>query len=401
MDVKMIGTLSMGKETEKFKPFEDKVYDSGWERKVLKFNAICGDNRHMLVVTAGAWSDGHGDVYSFTKGTVNEDGTREKGESIKIPFKDRLDVKKNKINEIADFRKFVFDLEKPNRRQELLKLADKVKEGSTVTDEELKNVGLVSEDELTDAITKSNKLRHEFISEWDFVDFIKKVIESGKYNNTKFYIKSSGDYSYNQEKDTVYENLVPTKIYLADQNAEPYSTANIKLLFGSESLDTLSVDEKKRVYVNGWMMERENNLKKNIPVPVTISIVAPSDDADDKAKKLFNGIQRKFTVEGDAIKELGIEVELVNGAQREDIDIESLPDEIKDDIECGLVTLEEIQREMGQAYGENIREKKFVSIGRGYKGKGCADTSYTVDDMKITVEDATDDDLFDDEDDEI
>lgn len=67
MNFEMTGKLSIPKETDKFHPDTEKTYESGWVRKQLMFNVACGDNRHMLTVTAGAFGDGHGDIYSFTK----------------------------------------------------------------------------------------------------------------------------------------------------------------------------------------------------------------------------------------------------------------------------------------------------------------------------------------------
>ena len=143
MVFEMIGKISLGKETEKFKPYSEHTYDSGWVKRKIMFNAICGDNRHLLTVDAGSFADGHGDVYTFSKGSVDENGNKVKGESLKIPFKDRLTSPK--LAEVAEFKKFIFDLEKPNRRYKLEKAAEKVKEGTSLTDEELKELGIESE----------------------------------------------------------------------------------------------------------------------------------------------------------------------------------------------------------------------------------------------------------------
>ena len=44
------------KETEKFKAFEEKRYDSGWTNQTFKFNAINGNNSHIMQIRAGFWS---------------------------------------------------------------------------------------------------------------------------------------------------------------------------------------------------------------------------------------------------------------------------------------------------------------------------------------------------------
>lgn len=399
----MIGKISLGKETEKFHPYSETTYDSGWVKRRIMFNAICGDNRHLLTVDAGAFSDGHGDVYTFSKGSVDANGNKVKGESLKIPFKDRLTSPK--LAEVAEFKKFVFDLEKPNRRYKLEKAAEKIKEGISLTDEELKELGIEIETDVKGELEKSNKKKHEFISEWDFVEFIKKVIDSGKYNDKKFFIRGNANYSYSDKNQKVYENYVPQRIYLADDDAEEYSTATIKMIYGADAVDEMSAEEKGKYYVSGYMMEYDNNRKANIPVPVVVTIPVASTDASDKDKKKVEAIKRKFIVEDDTFKELGIEVNMLNGAQKVEITEDMLTEEQKDDLECGLITLDDIRADLGgNVYGDRVQEYQFAKIARGFT-KGRNDTVYTTEDMIIKpieeeLPEGTDD-LFDTDDDEI
>lgn len=403
MNFEMTGKLNISKETEKFKPWDERKYDSGWVKRRLLFNVTCGDNRHMLSVDDGSFEDGHGDVYTFTKSTVDESGNKKKGESITIPFKERLTSPR--IAEVAEFKKYIFDLEKPGRRYGLEKAAERLKEGRNLTDEELKNLGLENESEVAEALEKSKKKRHEFITKWDYAEFIKKVIDSGKYSDAKFFIRGNGEYSYSENNERVYESYVPTRIYLAADDAEENSTATVNILFNSESLDTMSADEKKKYYVNGWMMEYDNNRRGNIPVPVTVTIPLPGEDADQKAKRRVESLKHKFAVDDESIKEYGAVVNMLNGAQKTEITEDMLTDEQRDDLECGLITMDDIRAELGgSVYGERIREYEFVKPARGFT-KGRQDTVYTAEDMVIrpieeTLPDGVED-LFDDDDDDL
>lgn len=396
MNFEMTGKLSISKDTEKFHPYTEKTYPSGWVRKQLLFNVTCGDNRHMLTVTAGAFADGHGDIYSFTKGGVDENGNKVKGESIQIPFKERLTSPK--LAEIAEFKKFIIDLEQPGRRYKLQNMADKLHEGKELTDEELKSVGLESKDDVTTALEKSNKKRHEFISEWDYIDFIKKVIDSEKYKDKLFFIRGNGEYQYSDSQQKVYESYIPTRIYLAADDAEPSSTATINIIFNSESLDEMSVEEKGKYYVNGHMMEYDQNRKANIPVPVTIVIPVPEDD--EKGKKKAEAFKHKFMVDDDTYKEYGAIVNMFNGAQKTEITEDMLTDEQRKDLDLGIITMDDIRAEIGgNVYGDRIREYQLVKPARGFT-KGRQDTVWTDDDMIIkpieeTVPDS--EDLFDEE----
>lgn len=401
MNFEMVGKISLPKDSDRFHPFEVKNFPaSGWTNKTIRFNAICGDNRHMLQVKAGAFADGHGDIYTLTKSSVDSNGKKIKGELIQIPFKDRLTS--DRIPEIADFKKFVFDLEKPKRRYLLEKASEKIKEGNSLTDEELKSMEVASEADIQAELEKSKKRHHEFISEWDYVDFIKKVFDSGKYNEKKFRIRGSVDYSYSDEKQRVYENYIPNRIYLAADDEEEYSIGTVNVLFGAESLDELSVAEKGKYYVNGWHMEYEQSRKENIPIPIIIAIPVIEDE---KGKKRTEAIKRKFAVSDDKIYEYGITVNMVNGAQKIEITEDMLTDEQKDDLECGLITLDDIRSDLGRSvYGDRIQEFLFVKPARGWT-KGRKDTVYTMDDMVIKpVEEELPDEvenLFDDDDEEL
>ena len=398
MNFEMIGRLSLPRATDKFEPFSTKKYESGWIRKQLMFNVTCGDNRHMLSITDGAFDDEHGDIYSFSKSTVDESGNRVKGETLIIPFKDRLTSPK--LAEVAEFKKFVIDLERPGRRYKLEKASEKIKEGTSLTDEELKDLDIEDESEVNQELEMSKKRRHEFISGWDYIDYIFKLIDSGKYKDKKFFIRGNGEYQYSDKNQRVYESYIPNRIYLAADDAEESSTATINVLFNSESLDEMSVEEKGKYFVNGYMMEYDGNRKSNIPVPVTITIPVPTDNADEKAKKRIEAIKHKFMVEDDSFKEYGAVVNMLNGAQKLEITEDMLTDEQREDLDCGLITMDDIRAELGgSVYGERIREYQFLKPAKGFT-KGRQDTVYTADDMVIKLlADEVDEmeDLFDDE----
>ena len=398
MNFEMIGRLSLPRATDKFEPISTKKYESGWIRKQLMFNVTCGDNRHMLSITDGAFDDEHGDIYSFSKSTVDESGNRVKGETLIIPFKDRLTSPK--LAEVAEFKKFVIDLERPGRRYKLEKASEKIKEGTSLTDEELKDLDIEDESEVNQELERSKKRRHEFISGWDYIDYIFKLIDSGKYKDKKFFIRGNGEYQYSDKNQRVYESYIPNRIYLAADDAEESSTATINVLFNSESLDEMSVEEKGKYFVNGYMMEYDGNRKSNIPVPVTITIPVPTDNADEKAKKRIEAIKHKFMVEDDSFKEYGAVVNMLNGAQKLEITEDMLTDEQREDLDCGLITMDDIRAELGgSVYGKRIREYQFLKPAKGFT-KGRQDTVYTADDMVIKLlADEVDEmeDLFDDE----
>lgn len=394
VNFEMIGKLAIGKESDKFKPYEETKYDSGWINRVLKFNCVSGDNRFMLQVKGGCNEDQSNEILVFSKGGTNENGEKVKGESFKIPFKERINHPR--MGEIAEWKKFVIDLEIPGRRWKLQHTLDKYKEGNEITEEDLKSLGIEKVEDLKSEYEKSCKKRKEFLSEWDYAEFIKKVIDSGKYTDKKFKIKGEHQYQYNEEKNRFYENYVPNRIYLALDDEEEIATENAVVYFNSESLED-ATEEKGKYFVKSKIFVYNNKRKCNIPCDYIFVFDGASEDADDKAKKMVNAKVKLFSVYDDKWREVGIVNTLFDGAQKETIEFDDLDEDTQDNILMGLTTLEDVQEELGGSkYGDHIREARFTKLAKGYS-KGSADTVYTDENMVIKplVNENDKEDLFD------
>lgn len=399
VNFEMIGKLTIGKESEKFKPYEETEYDSGWINRVLKFNCISGDNRFMLQVKGGCFKDQSNEIYVFSKDGVDDSGAKVKGEAFKIPFKERLTHPR--IGEVVEWKKYVIDLEVPGRRWELQKALDNLKEGKTITEETLKSLGVKNAEELEEAYEKSCKKRKEFISEWDYAEFIKKVIDSEKYKDNKFRIRGEHQYQYSEDNNTFYESYVPNRIYLVSDEEKEIATENTVVYFNSESLED-ATEEKGKYFVKSKIFVYDSKRKGNIPCDYVFVFDAASDDADDKEKKMVNAKVKLFSTDDEKWREVGVVNTLIDGAQRTAIEFDDLDEETQDNILMGLTTLEDVQAELGGSkYGDHIREAKFTKLARGYS-KGAVDTVYTDDNMVIKplVNESEEEDLFDEDDDD-
>lgn len=393
VQVFFVGKLAAIKSSESFKDFEIKKYDSGWVDKVYRINLISGDNRFMMQLRDGCFEDQRNDVYTFSKSYVDENGKRVNGSSLVIPFKERLTSKH--LPEVADFKKFVVELEEPGYRKELRTALEKLKEGKELTDEEVSKFGS-TEKELKDALEKSNKKRKEFICQWDMIDFLKKVIDSGKYKDRKFYIKGEQEYQWSDKNGRWYTNYVPQKVYLQSDDAAEYANANLKLLFDKDSFEDL-IEEKGECYVNGYQTVYVDKNNKDVPAPYTLVLKCPVvetedgkyeiDESDEKAIKAFNIRKKRFIISEDEnekceVYELGVVCDLLDGAQRRKLTEEDLTEEQQDALLCGDITMNEILRELGgYVYGDVERKSVFNKLMVGYS-KGREETSYTSNDLK-------------------
>ena len=379
----MVGTLSLPKETEKFHPYEERVTETGWQMKTLRFSARCGDNTHILQVRSGNWADGHGDI--FTSKVVDR-----KYEPLRVPFAER--DKESWISQVASNRKFVIDLDMPTRREALEKAVEGLKTGKVFTDEELRAMGVKSEEDIPKAYEESKAKRMEYISEYDFIDSLKEIIEGSAYADKLFRITGSAEYSYSEQTQQWYENYVPNKVYLSSAS-EPSSTANFKLMFSSDSWDELSRDELNKIFIKGWHREYINTQTRKGQFNVPVSVVVYTKDVKEKKIDL---IKKKFDVTGDKVYELSITVDMLNGSQRTKITEEDLTEEERDELECGLLSWSDIYRSHGNAvFGDRVKEFRFNKYA---ENKAPQETAFTVDDMQMPPLEEKEESLFDDDD---
>lgn len=400
----ILGRLSIGKETDKFHPYEVTTSEKGWVSTKLMFNVLSENNRHSLISKGGHLKTG-GVVYSFTKKTKDKDGNEIKGQSIQVKWEERH--KQSIIDTIAEFKKFVIDLEKPKRRHQIEKALEKAQDGD-IEEDTIKELGIDTTDNLVEALTKaleeSKKKRKEFIAESDFTEYLYKLISSGKVDGQKFIVK--GEIQHSEYNGKFYKSLVPTRIYLAEKDAEEVGYGEEVVFFNSNSLDSLSFEEKGKYYVNCFVRAYDGNRKTEIPCPIQLVIDCNGLEEESKQAKVRKLFKAQFTVEDDSWKELGVKFKMLDGAQKMEITPDMLSDTQKEMLELEMITMKELERELGIVYGDRITESSIVNVLRGYT-KGRKDTLYTDDDFVIksveldedvleeNTEEVEDEDIFD------
>lgn len=374
----IIGKLSISKETEKFKPYEYQIFPSGWAKARLLFNIQSAENRHMVTSEGMFKEDGTGKIYTFTKGETNPTThERTKGENIQIPWKDRN--KPEIIEQIAEFKKYVVDLEQYGRRYKLENAIAKLQEG-TLTDEELKEINLDAE-ELQQELELSKKRRKEFLSEYDFTEYLYKIISSDKLKDKVF--KVSGNIVYKEYNGKIYKSLVPSRLYLVPSDTEQTSTGQITVFYNKESLDAGSYEATKKYYINGFVREYDGQRKETIAIP--IQLVLDDNNEDEKASKTVKVLKRQFEVDDDSWKEFGVKVRLLDGAQKVEITEDMLTEFQKEMLELEAITMDEIRREIGgDVYGDKVQEIVITNVSRGFT-KGRKDTVFVDSDFVIKV----------------
>ncbi len=391
------GKIAIGKDSEKFHPIERKDFTSGWMNTTVKFNCISGTNRVLCVAQGGKWKDDKkNSVKTFSKSTTDANGKVTKGEKIEIPWAKRFD--EDQVARVAGFKKFVVDTDDYKKRYKLQDLVEAFEKG-TATNEQMEELGIDSIDDAKTALDKSKAKRKEFISEWDFAEYMIKVAQSEKMKDKLFNISGDYEVQYNSEKDRFYVNYHVNRVTLAAEDAEPKTELKIDFFYGEDAWDDSSYEETGRVLVNGWVSYYDGNVKKNGFQNITVVI-------REENEKKRNALKRKFSVD-EGIKQIGLTLSVIDGADVIELTMDMLDEETREDIECGLLDFDEVKRELGgRAIGDRISELRFGELTP--KKNVAQDTIYTADDMHPAREDVIEDDdenedvvtdIFDEDDD--
>lgn len=379
-----IGTIVPCKATEKFQPFETKTFDSGWSNKTIKFSVACGTNRHMVQASAlFPKKIENSTINTFSKGYTDDSGNKVKGKKMEVDWSDRFN--KNTLEMVADFKKCVIDTIKESHRWALKNILD-----GSANDSDYELLGIASEEEANELNEKWSKNKKEFISEYDFVDAIQKLLASDEIKNWKFKVRGTHEFQYSSKTGKWYNNYVVHKITRVEDDAKPVSKANYNLYFNKESVNAESFDETKKITVNGWVQQyvTDKAYKKNCFAPFPVSLVG------DNAKKIANKIFSFADSEAE-YREIGVICDVLNGSQKIEFTEDMLTDEQREDIELGWITIEDIKRDMNKdLYGEKITDVRIVKPMRGYTS-GAIDTAYTEKDFSMATEIDVVEDIFD------
>lgn len=382
------GKIALGKDSEKFHPIDKREFTSGWMNTTVKFNCLSGTNRILCMVQGGKWkNDDKNVIRTFSKTTTDANGNTVKGEKIDIAWDKRFD--QSEIDKVAGFRKFACDLGDIRMRYKLQDLVKAFKNG-TATDEKMEEAGVYNLEDAKAALEKSEAKKKEFLSEYDFAEYMAKVAASEKFKNKLFHISGTYDVQYVADKDKFYTNYRVNRVILAPDDAEPKTEMKIDFYYGEDAWDDSQYEEKGKCFINGWVSYYDSNVKKNGFMPLVVAI--------KENEKKTAALKRKFDVD-DGVKQIGLTLNVIDGAEVVELTMDMLSEETREDIECGLIDWETYKRQLGgKAVGDRVSELRFAELTP--KKNIAQDTMYSVDDMrpaKVTAVAEDDVNLFDDD----
>lgn len=375
------GKIVLGKDSDKFHPIDRRDYKSGWTTTAVKFNCVSGTNRILCVAQGGKWKkDEKNAIQTLSKSVTDANGKVTRGQTIQIPWEKRFD--EEQIDKVAAFRRFTCDTGDVAMRYKLQNLITAF-EKQNATEEMIEEVGIDNLADAKEALEKSLAKKKVFLSEWDFAEYVAKVAESAKFKDKLFHISGNYDISYNADSQKFYTTYHVTRVILAADDAVPAAELRVDFFFDENVWSDIRHEETGKYYLNGWTAYYDNTLKKNGFLPLS---VAMKEDDEEKIGRL----KEKFDCD-EKIKEIGLILKVINGAEIVEVTMDMLDEETKADIEHGLLDFEDVKRELGgRVVGERISELRYVKLNP--KKNVPQDTMYTIDDMHEARADIFDED---------
>ena len=97
-------------------------------------------------------------------------------------------------------------------------------------------------------------------------------------------------------------------------------------------------------------------------------------------------------------REIGLVCNVLDGAQKVELTEDMLTDEQKENLEFGLITMDEIRKELGKdIFGDRVTDIVIDSLCRGFSG-GSKDTAYSDKDFgKPRIDTPNSTDIVDDD----
>lgn len=228
----------------------------------------------------------------------------------------------------------------------------------------------------------------DFITEYDMIQYLAEMLP--QYSGMVYI---SGTYEKNTAKDDYPDKFRINSVFAVADTVKPKLTLTFDFFYNKDSVDTASLNDDKKIYVNGYVAQYIN---KDLGVrycPQTAVLSAEKYDMDNE-KHLKQWNYKKSYLEKLAknkMYHLLWECRLVNGAEEVEFDESQLTDQQKMQIEFGVRTLEDFKPK-GNIYGSVVREVRlFEPILQSGFENGILTCDETIDEFeeKIFVRGAT------------
>jgi len=339
--------------------------ETSWKKKVrgtereipaLKMNfGVRETDANMMFVSLYASKDTQQDILLHTAD----------GNTLSVPWDEREDY----VDLAANFVKYTVDLADPDEKA---KYRDAIRSG------DFSRTDCTNEEEARLKLAQLYDMRKEFITSYDFVEYLREVLPSYDGRVT---VTGQVKRSYYNNKYT--DNFEPKAVYAASSQAKNKLSMKLDFMYNKDSVEKAKYETDKKIFVNGYVYQWINSVDKNKLMPLQLIFDASKYDlSNERHRKLLDYKMKYVDIQQETYQELSWEVRIINGAETVEFTEDMLTDVQKEQIELGLKTLEDF-KPRGNIYGEKIREYRLADpILKGRFENGLVDTEYTDADLQ-------------------
>lgn len=349
---------------------EDKAYVRACESEkgsFVTFNFMAKANGNLVYLQSQYW-----DSKTYKRERLYLIDKQGKTFDIPIDQKDDPEI----IAKVPEYRKYVIDRYPSGYVYGLDKL---VKGFDEASDEDKAKFKVTTLEEAKAKYEKVKKGRYEFLDNVDFTEALHNLFEKDAHiEEGKWVITGERVAYYNESKNEWNTRYEVKKIQKAYDDAEETATVSEKLLFLNDAVketkDGLSITGYSVVYTGKDKATGEKLPNKYCPVQF---------DVPKKSDAFIEGMKKRFDtdpdeVDSDAVKEMGVVLNILNGAEKIEFTEDMLTEADKENIAWELTTFEAIKKER-TAYGESKQGFSFAKLGKGYSV--LVDTAYKKSDI--------------------
>ena len=329
----------------------DKLADSGWQYSRMNLSVNCGNGNNVFCEMMGGFG---------TKAWEQKSG------------------KKNVVYaRDKNFKPFQIDWE-DRFNEEIIK---------QVSPMNMVKVGIEKD-------ANDNTFDKKFLSEYDAIEYLSEHLEDGAVVNIK------GNLVYSIYNDNIQVKKEVNSIFLSKKKPEGYDARFTQsILIDKDSLGKLDKETKTfpvsaRVldYTKMW---NDKEVRTTVPFPVNFEIKV-NEEKPEVTKKMID----KYFKNVKGIDELAVDGKIVEGQESVTVSLEDIPEDIKELIEIGVYSEDEIIGKMA-AGGDKVK-KMYITKPHVRMDKGDDDSKQVTVQMfyekdKYTEEDLILDFMFEDD----
>jgi len=372
-----IGNINIPKDKSKFHDVRESA--SGWVGHRLNFGVQESKTNSAFVELYGGYSKSKPNkVFTFSKGTESE-----KGSKLEIPWDERLNPET--LDMVADFKKIVVDLttdfELKEEVNQILYQIRSLEYQDKLTPEDQEKLSSLKKE-----LTEKAADRHEFIHNYDAIEFLSSKLED--YKEYKFRLTGSLDLSANKGK--FYRKFNPELIEIVENDTPSQLRSTMDIFFTKDAVDDKDFNKEKKVFIDGYVLGYDSGVKKDQFFPMQFVINGQKLDFENETHvKRFEFLKNKFNVKGKGVYHLQWLVNIFRGADTVEFTENDLTPQQKEAIEFGFNKLEDFAPKGGML-GETVYENRLVkptleliNDANDFR-EGAVESTYELDDLDFT-----------------